>query len=95
MKNFSFTKIIMAVMMACNLAVILFCCVMVWRTGDLSPLGYLTMGEGGAVAVWLASYAYKERSANRSKYAMEFVNQIADKYGADTAVRIAEVVLRD
>lgn len=95
MKKIPFTKLIMGLMMACNLAVIVFLCVMMWRTGDLSPAPYLAIGETGAVGIWLASYAWKEKAANRSKYAMEFVEKIAEKYSIDTAVQIAEIVLRD
>lgn len=95
MKKYSFTKVIMAIMMACNMAVIVFLCVMMWRTGDLSPAPYLALGEGGAISVWLAAYAWKERAANKSKYAMNFVDKFAEQYGADTALRVAEIVLQD
>lgn len=95
MKNFSFTKLIMAIMMALNIAVVAFVCVMMWRTGDLSPAPYLLIGEGGAVATWLASYAWKETRANSSKYAMLFVKEIAEKYTMDDAIRLAEIVLQE
>ena len=95
MKKISFTKFIMAVMLICNAALIVFTCVMVWRTGDLSPLGYLAMGEGGAMSVWLGSYAWKEKAANKSKYAMQYVNEFAKEHGEQTALQMAEIVLRD
>lgn len=95
MKNFSFTKLIMGVMLSLNIAVVAFVCVMMWRTGDLSPAPFLMIGEGGAVATWLASYAWKEKAANKSKYAMEFVREFDEKYGTATALQVAEIVLRD
>ena len=95
MKKISFTKFIMAVMLICNAALIVFTCVMVWRTGDLSPLGYLAWGEGCAMSVWLGSYAWKEKAANKSKYAMQYVNEFARVYGEQTALQMAEIVLRD
>ena len=95
MKNFSFTKLIMGVMLALNIAVVVFLCVMMWRTGDLSPAPFLMIGEGGAVATWLASYAWKEKAANKSKYAMEFVREFDEKYGTSVALQVAEIVLRD
>lgn len=95
MKNFSFTKLIMGVMLALNIAVVVFLCVMMWRTGDLSPAPFLMIGEGGAVATWLASYAWKEKAANKSKYAMEFVREFDKKYGTSVALQVAEIVLRD
>lgn len=91
----SFTKIIMAVMLLCNLALIAFLCVMMWRTGDISPAPYLALGEGGAVSVWLAAYAWKEKAANRSKYAMEYVDKFAAEHGKELALQLAEIVLRD
>ena len=72
-----------------------FVCFMMWRTGDLSPAPYLLLGEGGAMSVWLGSYAWKEKAANRYKYAMEFVREFDDKHGTATALQFAEIVLRD
>lgn len=95
MKKFPFTKIIMAVMLLCNLALIVFTCIMVWRTEDTTPLGYLALGEGGAVGIWLNAYARKETRANSSKYAMLFVEKIAEKYTMDDAIRLAEIVLQE
>lgn len=95
MKNISFTKLIMGVMLVLNVAVVAFVCVMMWRTGDLSPAPFMLIGEGGAVATWLASYAWKEKAANKSKYAMEFVREFDEKYGTATALQVAEIVLRD
>ena len=95
MKKVSFTKLIMGVMLVFNIAVVAFVCVMMWRTGDLSPAPFMLIGEGGAVATWLASYAWKEKAANKSKYAMEFVREFDEKYGTATALQVAEIVLRD
>lgn len=94
-KKIPFTKIIMAAMILTNVAVVAFICLMMWRTNDLSPAPYLAMGEGGAISVWLASYAWKEKAANRSKYAMEYIDKIADRYNVETALQFAEIVLRD
>lgn len=95
MKNFSFTKLIMGVMLSLNIAVVAFVCVMMWRTGDLSPAPFLMIGEGGPLAVWLHTYGRKEGSANNSKYAMLFTDKYAKEYGPETAIRIAEVVLQN
>lgn len=91
----TFTKIIMAAMMFCNLSVIVFTCVMIWRTGDTAPLAWLLMGEGGALATWLASYAWKEKAANKAKYAQQFIMEFAAEYTVESAVRIAQLVLQD
>lgn len=40
-------------------------------------------------------YFWKSKNENRSKYAMRYVDKIARLYDIDTAVRIAEIVLKD
>lgn len=91
-KKIPFTKIIMAVMLATNLCAVAFICLMMWRTNDLSPAPYLLIGEGGAMSVWLASYAYKEKSANNLKIAFTAIKEINN---TDAAIRLAEIVLKD
>lgn len=48
--------------------------------------------ECGAVT---AFYLWKSKNENRAKYAQRFLKQFADKYGADVALRAAEIVLKD
>lgn len=40
-------------------------------------------------------YYWKAKNENRSKYALEFVRELADKYGLDATARIIEAVLKD
>lgn len=40
-------------------------------------------------------YFWKAKNENRSKYALEFVRELADKYGLDATARIIESVLKD
>lgn len=40
-------------------------------------------------------YLWKAKNENRHKYAMRYVDAIADRYGIDIALRIAEIVLKD
>ena len=49
----------------------------------------------GEAAVFHGFYAWKEKNANRSKYAQQWVERYADKYGVEAAARIAEIVLKD
>ena len=91
----SFSKIIMGVLLALNIALVLFVCRMMWTTGDLSPVPYLMLGEGSGLSVWLAGYAWKEKAANKSKYAMQYVDRIAAEHGFDSAMRMAEIVLQE
>jgi hypothetical protein len=95
MKKISFTKFVMGVMLSLNIALVVFVCRMVWTTGDLSPVPYLMLGEGGPLGVWLAGYTWKEKAANKSKYAMQYVDRIAAEHGFDSAIRMAEIVLQE
>lgn len=49
----------------------------------------------GEVAAVNAMYLWKAKNENRSKYAQMYVDKIAEQYGIDAAIRIAEVVLKD
>lgn len=40
-------------------------------------------------------YFWKAKNENRSKYALKFVRELADKYGLDATARIIESVLKD
>ena len=95
MKNISFSKIVMGIMLTLNIAVATFVCCMMQTTGDLSPAPYLLLGEGGPLGVWLAGYAWKEKAANKSKYAMQYIDRIAEEHGFENAMRMAEIVLQD
>ena len=50
------------------------------------------VAECGAVSGF---YFWKSKNENRAKYAQRFLKQFADKYGADVALRAAEIVLKD
>lgn len=95
MKKIEFTKKIMTTAIVIEVCVTVFACVMMWRTGDLTPLGYMLVADGGALSVAFGSYAWKEKNANRNKYAMLYVDKIAEKYDIETALRMAEIVLKD
>ena len=49
-------------------------------------------GSTAAVEVF---YLWKAKNENRRKYAMQFVDKYADKYGIDAAIAISNVVLKD
>ncbi len=40
-------------------------------------------------------YLWKAKNENRAKYAQQFVEKMADKYGMDAAALFAEIVLKD
>nr|DAF67461.1 MAG TPA: hypothetical protein [Caudoviricetes sp.] len=40
-------------------------------------------------------YFWKAKNENRSKYALKFVEKLADRYGIESTSRILETVLKD
>lgn len=40
-------------------------------------------------------YYWKSKNENRAKHGQRFLNEFADKWGSDIAVRMAEIVLKD
>lgn len=67
-----FSKLILIVAGIINIAVITFCCVMVWRTQDLSPLAFLIPAVAGEVATGTAFYYNKAKAENQLKLAAEY-----------------------
>ena len=47
------------------------------------------------LAVSSGFYFWKAKNENRAKYAQRFLQKFADKYGAETALRAAEIVLKE
>ena len=54
------------------------------------------------VCAWIAEcgaatafYLWKSKNENRAKYAQRFLTKFADKYGADVALHLAEIVSKD
>lgn len=40
-------------------------------------------------------YFWKAKNENRAKYAQKFLHNLANEWGTDTALRVAEIVLKD
>ena len=55
----------------------------------IAPLSWAETGTATAFYYW------KSKNENRSKYGQWFLQEFADRWGADTAVRMAEIVLKD
>lgn len=62
-----FSKKILLVAGVVNIAVIIFACVMMWRTFDTSPLAYLIPSVAAEVATGTSFYYAKARSENMIK----------------------------
>lgn len=50
----------------------------------------LTYGE---ISVYSAVYAYKEKSANKLKISLGFIEKLADKYGIESITPILQGIL--
>lgn len=53
------------------------------------PLSWAETGTATAFYYW------KAKNENRAKYGQVFLAKFADKWGEETAVRMAEIVLKD
>lgn len=62
-----FSKVILIVAMAVNLAVIVFSCIMMWRTNDLSALAYLIPAVAAETATGTGFYYSKAKVENKIK----------------------------
>lgn len=62
---------------------------------DVSAVAVLAGTSLVADGTWGGFYLWKSKNENRAKYAQRFLKQFADKYGAETALRAAEIVLKD
>ena len=66
-KKREFSKCIFAGVSAVTLAVLVFSCVMVWRTGDLTPLAYLIPAVAAEMATATGFYYSKAKAENEIK----------------------------
>lgn len=95
MKKFEFSKLIITIAILLNIAIIGFVCYIVYKTNDTSALCYLSIGEGGALATGIAFYFWKAKNENRYKHCQRIMEEWAEKYDVETAMRLAETILKD
>jgi len=62
---------------------------------DMSVLGTICGLTYGEVSVYSAVYAYKEKSANKLKISLGFIEKLADKYGIESIAPILQSILQD
>lgn len=93
-EELSFTKKYFLCLVAIEFFVILYLCVMVFLTMDTTPLSWAISAIGAELSIYSGFYCWKARSENRAKYAQLYVAEIADKYGIEMAIKIAELVLK-
>lgn len=66
-RKMEFSKKIMIVAMTINIFVILFSCVMIWRTLDTTPLMYIIPAVAAEVATGTGFYYNKAKAENKLK----------------------------
>ena len=70
----------------------------IWFSLKCLPLDALTVivplawAETGTAT---AFYFWKSKNENRAKYAQKFLQEFSKEHGADIALRMAEIVLKD
>ena len=75
-KSWEFSKIILAVSGITAAILSLFSIVMIWKTGDLTMLGYLIPAVFGELATATGFYYWKAKSENKIKLRMQYGEQI-------------------
>jgi len=66
-KKVEFSKVIFVGVSAVTISVAVFACVMIWRTGDLSPLAYLIPSVFAELATATGFYYRKAQKENEIK----------------------------
>ena len=95
MSKMEFSKKMLLLHIAISVAL---CTYVVWgahRGLDVTAVAVLAGTSLVTDGTWGGFYLWKAKNENRDKYAQRFLKQFADKYGADIAIRAAEIVLKD
>ena len=62
---------------------------------DMSQVAAISIGWDAQLATSAGFYFWKAKNENRSKHAMTLVERLAEKYGIEHVVDLAQVVLKD
>lgn len=62
---------------------------------DMSQVTAIAIAWDGQLAVAIGFYYWKAKNENRSKYAMKLVKELAEKYGMENVVNLAQIILKD
>ena len=62
---------------------------------DVTAVGVLAGTSFVTDGAWGGFYYWKSKNENRAKYAQKFIRLLAKEYGIDSALRAAELVLKD
>lgn len=62
---------------------------------EVSPITAIAVGWDAQLAVATGFYYWKSKNENRSKHAMKLVRQLANEYGIENVIDLANVILKD
>lgn len=62
---------------------------------DMSDVTIIAGLWDAQLGVVIGAYMWKSKNENRSKHAMQLVRDLAEKYGFENVVNLAEVILKD
>lgn len=62
---------------------------------DMSYVATITGLWDAQLTVAVGMYYWKSKNENRSKHAMSLVKELAEQYGIENVIALAEVILKD
>ena len=67
----------------------------VWQEKDMYQITVISACWDAQLTAAVAFYFWKAKNENRSKYAMQLVRDLAEKYGIEPVVELANTILKD
>lgn len=67
----------------------------VFQDVDTTPITIVSGLWDAQLGLVIGVYFWKAKNENRSKYAMKLVSDLAEKYGIENIVNLAQVILKD
>lgn len=95
MKDMEFSKKLVIVAIAFSAVLIIAAIVGMMLDKDATAIAALAGTSVLANGSVEGFYFWKAKNENRSKYAQKYVEKFAKEYDIDSAIKIAEVVLKD
>jgi hypothetical protein len=102
--KYTFSKIILMVLIALSVGITLFSCIMMYITSDISPLAYLVPSIFTELATSTGFYYWKAKAENKSKLRNQVVLNIlqmrseykdADIDAADELLKTADSIINE
>ena len=90
-----FSKIALLIQFALSVLLVLVMVIAFLLGKDISPLGMLTGGSVISDGAITSFYLWKSKVENRAKYAERFALKVAETYGIEAALQMAELVLKE